>query len=948
MTPEPTDYSSREQQLDKILAEYIQAIEAGQTPDKQGFLARYSEFAVELEEFFADQERLNRMAAPFQPIGDAAADVPEPGLQGQTTVEPAAAPTIAPGTSSPLLQVGTKVRYFGDYELLEEIARGGMGVVYKARQVNLNRIVALKMILSGQLASDEDVKRFYAEAEAAAKLDHPNIVPIFEVGRHEGQHYFSMAFVDGESLARRVAQAPLAPREAAELMKKVAQAIAYAHVEGVIHRDLKPANILLARGRERVCSDRIHAVPPHDRPDKSGHYEPRITDFGLAKRVEADSDLTATGQVLGTPGYMPPEQAGGKTDEVGPLSDVYSLGAVLYCVLTGRPPFQASNPLDTLMQVLQQEPIPVRKLNPSVPRDLETICLKCLQKDSRRRYASARELADDLDRYLNGDPIRARRVGRVERTCRWLWKRRRYVAAVTATAAVVMVLAAVFFGRSTEELIAAGDELHTANKHREAVEQYRKGLWWTHQFNRFTIQERMVRCYQELGDTDGVVETALEMLQFDPDAWFGEQNYAVAQAVVSRIRSTFSNLSDAAAKDRSLVELAELRLEYVLHGPHGTEAERQEAEETLIELREALGSGPFVSSRVQDQLENLPTGAPEELLRRADDPEAPVMERAAAAYAAGQRLEDSGDTPAALAAYERPYQLLRSRHPVYAGINHQWESSRPRSLRLEPPESRLLRHMEHTIRRLDPNRTNRLRGGLRFRIAGVDLPPDLGIKFLVSLWDATDQAPEYGTQWADGQKVGAALGSAPVQLDQTAWVGVADGKYRLSVQRGSGGTRYSDHRGNRANRLSTLLDLDFSDLPKEVEIRGSTLDLPPIRARLLQDIALLEPQNGATINLQTERFRWSAVQGAKSYRVHSALRTTRGSGAYYSAICTANAESTSLSLLKIPDSDIDKRDPLSPEQTITWSVHALDATDRCIAKSTESGRTFRIAGSVKK
>ena len=294
-----------------------------------------------------------------------------------------------------------KVRYFGDYELLREIARGGMGVVYQARQVNLKRTVALKMILAGQLASGDDVRRFYAEAEAAAKLDHPNIVPIFEVGQHEGQHYFSMAFVEGESLAHKVALGPLPPREAAQIMKKVAEAIAYAHGEGVIHRDLKPANVLL---------------------DKDG--EPRVTDFGLAKRIDTESlsvasggrqppddqpahagrspaaaNLTATGQVLGTPSYMPPEQAAGRRSDIGPTADVYALGAVLYCRVTGRPPFQAASPLDTLLQVLDQEPLSPRQLNPTVPRDLETICMKCLEKEPRKRYASAQDLADELRRF---------------------------------------------------------------------------------------------------------------------------------------------------------------------------------------------------------------------------------------------------------------------------------------------------------------------------------------------------------------------------------------------------------------------------------------------------------------------------------------------------------------------------------------------------------------------
>ena len=218
-----------------------------------------------------------------------------------------------------------RIRYFGDYEILREIARGGMGVVFQARQVSLNRTVALKMILAGQLANDTEVKRFYTEAEAAANLDHPGIVPIFEVGQHEGQHYFSMGFVEGQSLSQRLAEGPLPAREAAELIRRVSEAIEYAHRHGVIHRDLKPANILL---------------------DRDGN--PRVTDFGLAKKIQGDSGLTGSGQIMGTPSYMPPEQAGGKRGEVGPAADVYALGATLYALLTGRPPFQAATAMDTV------------------------------------------------------------------------------------------------------------------------------------------------------------------------------------------------------------------------------------------------------------------------------------------------------------------------------------------------------------------------------------------------------------------------------------------------------------------------------------------------------------------------------------------------------------------------------------------------------------------------
>ena len=335
-------------------------------------------------------------------------------------------PTMVPRTTNPIGPApGTNVRYFGDYELLEEIARGGMGVVYKARQNTLKRIVALKMILSGQLAGPEEVRRFYVEAEAAAGLDHPNIVPIFEIGQHDGQHYFSMAFVDGESLARRVAAGPLPPRAAVQLVKKVADAVAYAHVEGVVHRDLKPANVLV---------------------DRDG--EPRVTDFGLAKHISTErgkaaaASLTATGQVLGTPSYMPPEQAGGESKDIGPLSDVYSLGAILYCLLTGRPPFQAASTMETLIQVLQQEAVSPRLLNSKVPRDLETICLKCLEKEPPKRYPSAAAFAEDLRRFLTNEPIVARPISPWERALKWA-KRRPAIAAMTAA-----IILAVFVGVS--------------------------------------------------------------------------------------------------------------------------------------------------------------------------------------------------------------------------------------------------------------------------------------------------------------------------------------------------------------------------------------------------------------------------------------------------------------------------------------------------------------------
>ncbi len=306
-------------------------------------------------------------------------------------------------------------RVFGNYDVLEQIGQGGMGVVYRARQRGLGRVVALKLMLAGSRATEAEIKRFHTEAKAAATLKHPHVVAIHEVGEHEGQHYFSMDYIEGRSLAEVVRRTPLPAARAARYVKLIADAIHYAHERGVLHRDLKPHNVLI------------------DAQD-----EPRITDFGLARQIDVESDLTISGAVLGTPSYMPPEQAAGKRREIGRASDVYSLGAILYDLLTGRPPFRAETPLDTLRQVIDTEPAPPRLVNRKIPRDLETICLKCLAKTPAQRYASAQELADDLGRFLRQEPIHARPVSSLGRV--WRWSRRQPALAGMAGAVGVLFL----------------------------------------------------------------------------------------------------------------------------------------------------------------------------------------------------------------------------------------------------------------------------------------------------------------------------------------------------------------------------------------------------------------------------------------------------------------------------------------------------------------------------
>jgi serine/threonine protein kinase len=305
---------------------------------------------------------------------------------------------------------------FGNYEVLEKIGQGGMGAVYKARQLNLDRLVALKLLPLGAWSGADLVQRFRSEASAAAALQHPNIVAVHDVGEHESQPFFSMDFVEGRTLAELVRDQPLPAKRAAAYLKTIAAAVHYAHQQGVIHRDLKPSNILI------------------DVAD-----QPRITDFGLAKRLGGDSDLTLTGQVLGSPNFISPEQAEGRSQAVGPTSDIYSLGALLYHLLTRQPPFQADTLTTLLKQVLEGEPLSPRALNPSIPKDLETICLKCLEKEPARRYATAKALEADLGRFLLGEPILARPVSTTVKA--WKWCRRRPALAGVSAALVLMMVA---------------------------------------------------------------------------------------------------------------------------------------------------------------------------------------------------------------------------------------------------------------------------------------------------------------------------------------------------------------------------------------------------------------------------------------------------------------------------------------------------------------------------
>jgi serine/threonine protein kinase len=460
MLEESTELSARERMLDEALAEYLRAVDAGERPDRDDLVSRYPELKAYLDE----QDKMDQAMEPLRSISTSACLTMATKLWSDR--EPVASP-------EPL----TPVLLLDDYELLEPIARGGMGIVYRAKDHRLNRLVALKMLLADGGLSSGEVQRFRNEAEAVALLDHPHIVPIYAVGEQAGQPYISMKLFEGGSLASQLSHFTAAPREAARLLVPIARAIHYAHQRGILHRDLKPGNVLL-----------------------DGEGQPYVTDFGLAKRVGAAArDLTPSGAIVGTPGYMAPEQTAARKGAITTAADVYGLGAILYTLLTGRPPFEGDSVLDTLVLVSTQPPEPPRKRNSAVDRDLELICLKCLEKEPQHRYPSAEVLADELQRYLDGKPLTLTRpVSSSERL--WRWCRRNPIPATLLTtiflllATVAVVYSVAYFRlevanrqehasrlRAEENLKVASDAIAYFSRVAEDPRLGTRGLEWLRQ-----------------------------------------------------------------------------------------------------------------------------------------------------------------------------------------------------------------------------------------------------------------------------------------------------------------------------------------------------------------------------------------------------------------------------------------------------------------------------------
>ncbi len=496
----------------------------------------------------------------------------------------------------------TEYPYVRGYEILGELGRGGMGVVYKARQIKLNRIVALKMVLAGAHAGSEALARFFTEAEAVALLVHPNIVQIYEVSEHDGIPFFSLEYVSGGSLAEKIAREPMQASEAARLVEALARAMTAAHSHGVIHRDLKPANVL-------ITSDGV----------------PKITDFGLAKRMESDSGQTRSGTLMGTPNYMAPEQAKGDTHKIGPSADLYAIGVILYECLTGRTPFVGTSVMDTLHQVQNLEAVPPRYLQPKVPSDLETICLKCLQKEPEKRYANVGDLADDLQRFLEGKPIFARPISTTERLLRW-GKRNPRVAVLSASVLTLLLTTAI------GSTVAA----FRISQARQSAEIAR--LW----FEQKAKSEERLR---------GVADTSAR--EAEKARELADANAKAANAAAEEARKAHAQAEANAkvASDQSSLALNTLAT-------------------LVVKVQEQLDDAPRTQQLKKDLLTTAMTGL-KQVAQHAEKSTSTEATMAAAHMKMGQMFMQLGDTEAAFEQFVRCHQITEKR----AMANPNWAAS---------------------------------------------------------------------------------------------------------------------------------------------------------------------------------------------------------------------------------------------------------------------------------
>lgn len=830
-----------------------------------------------------------------------------------------------------------------DYKIVRELGRGGMGVVYLAQQISLGRLVAVKVLRPGEQLFGPIVRRFEEEARHLARMRHPNIVAVHEVGRAEGEPYFTMDYIEGEPLTARLVRGALTPSQALAILGPAAEAVRHAHEQGIIHRDLKPGNILLDR------SSRAY-----------------VTDFGLARDMGRSSSLTGPGEVMGTPAYMAPEQALGQADRIGEATDVHALGAVLYEMLTGRPPFGHDAPARVLARLLDEEPVPLRRIDRRIPRDLETICLKALAKEPVQRYATVGALLEDVRRFEVGEPPLARRPGLSYRSWRWVRRHGRGIAAAVVVASGTVGVWSLVVpprvrvqvrDRTIASLVTEADAHHAAGDHALAVRLYTTAARQADSDSRKTILGKITRCVAEVDDAKTAVEVALPVIELERHISFGRYDPILARAVEGLTRGVSLHyrhdlsqnhfVTELRPEDRGKVELAEARLELVANGAFPA-AEREEAGRLLERARAMLrGEEPQYKTFVMPKEVALPQGTADDLHRRSLDAALPPWDRGKAACAEARACEASGDLGTALDAYRRAFDSIRSVFPIYPGTD---PAAPPGTKSRGPipvdPERSLLADIDAAIHRLDPNAPEAMRGGLRFHVAGLEFPPEVAVSFSPRLI-----APGVDAKFAEIRSSiwnGAILAEQlSLEGGRPAWVGVADGRYRLSIPTPGKSYSHSGPPDETTRRFYSLLEVDYSGLPEEFEVHGATVDLPPLRARLLEEIKLLGPADRAPFDLAEGFFRWTPVPGAAKYLFQLAVIVpNEEGGTTHKTFGSYQTEATTVCLGVAPDQyrllwNLSRE--LRAGGIGEWAVVAVDAAGRKVGTIVGPNRTFVVA-----
>jgi predicted Ser/Thr protein kinase len=801
----------------------------------------------------------------------------------------------------------------GTYEIERELGRGGMGIVYLARQRSLDRRVALKVLRPGERTFGPLLRRFLDEAQHLARLQHPNIVSIHEVGNAAGEPYFTMDFIDGETLSAVIARGPLRPTRAIEVLKQVGAAIQHAHRHGIIHRDLKPGNVLI---------------------DQAGQVF--VTDFGLARNVGQESNLTQTGELLGTPQYMSPEQARGQTSMIGEPTDIHALGLLLFEMLTGRSAFGASSPADVLVKLLNDDPPPLRSLDRCIPRDLETICMKALRKSPDARYANASALLEDVRRFEAGEPLLARRTSFVMRVARWAGRRWRMAATILVTAALVGTVAPRLFDKSVAELVVWGDEEFKRGNPEIATQIFLRAWNRSEPARRTELVPHLADAIKEITDPKQAVEAGLKVIELAPDVSFGKHDFVMAQSLAMAARADtpdgFFEPAHAALPAETLArrELAARRLTLFLEGAQGTREERAEAERTLQAIERSLRSLRPTERWTGDEIVRLPQLALPDLQVRAADSTLSPWERAKAQVALGRLHETGNDTASALGAYRSALDQMRRVYPFVAGVvsDSQIHATGKDDTLIEAPECRLLRELLQSLSRLDPDVSEQVTGGVRLRFDHPEFLKGVHVSARLTLCDPTIKNPYQGLSRNLSTCV-------PMSVDAPSEVTVLPGKYRLALTSTS-------MKWNSTEPDVRLISIAAEQWPTTLEIHGEMIDLPPLSVRKLHEIRPTQPAHLSRIDLQSDSLAWSAVPGATHYDVNLAhfADIPHPTVTYFHTI---RVEGTSLTPSKLSPSD---QKPLRTRwlngHTAGFRVQALNAAGHCIGTSLED-RRFLIA-----